>query len=1213
MKKNLLLLMALVLPMVVSASSELISGKCGDNATFVLDRYGTLTISGTGAMSGKKPWTDYSSIITRLIVDEGITSINSSAFYKCSSLSYVSLPSTLKTIESYAFENALNYSPTIVCNAVAPPSVGTDCFNESRLNSTKLYVPETAFETYKKTSPWSKFSNIIAFSHSTGMLAGSCGDNVNYVLGVDGTLTISGTGAMSDFTRGTQPWKDFYLQISKVVIAEGVTSIGAYAFYGCRCLSVNISSTVKSIGSYAFYNTQQLCEITSKASNISTIGADIFRNVPEDNIVLYVPASLLETYKASSWCSGFFRIIPIEQPDVIAGYCGNPLAYELSSDGTLYIHGATSSYDYTLETQPWASYRNQIKRIELSSHVYSLGKNLFNSCSALKTVVCHAKDVLGTSTGIFDNVPISSATLYVPASALDDYKAADVWKDFGTILPIGQSSPTLYIETDVTNQFPTDWQGWSGATGYSPTDFAPKVTTNDGRTVQVCEKFNYNSAELGTVFKRTLTGLTNGTYRIELYGAASSTKGRDPVDSEMNYSDDGDKTAVYLYAKTASGTVMQYIPVHWATSFSTVATAVLNEVKVTNGEVEIGMVSEKKFTNWHVVQIKGVTALVDVVELHKNALSRAREALNNSAYVNVVGSERTALSQAITSYSVVSEQTAQAYHTAASALNATILPFVNAKESYDNWAEFKSRTFPYASEAVMGAVSAAAAVLPANAADALNRVEAMRPLYRQYAESSAMLEGLEGAMDYTSSIKNPKAEEGLDGWTTVWGDGSGGSISILEDQPWIDGNGSTNHKYFDGGYWQETDWDLALQQEITLPAGRYHLTALGRSSGDVTLTLYAGKETAEMAHTNAEGSLFTLGWEQTSVEFELTENTTVSIGVRGVSHVIHNWMSFSEFRLVQFPSNTGILSGKCGENLDYVLTKEYDLQITGTGKMYDYSDSNKAPWDNYSALIQSVEIDNNVTSIGKRAFRDCSGLTSIIIPGNVTSIGQDAFRGCQFRTIVSKAVHPSVYSLEDAGFSAQEFNHTVLYVPENTYWNYVFDSDWYHFYHIKEYASTELLARQAYMLAEADGTNYKVYNSSRNALEVKGYAHQVDETSLDCNWVAEAYGSGYALLNLGAKKYADIDAEGRISLSNSPKALDIKFHEGSTTVNGHTLMIVINDNDIVTEIVNLHYTPSAADKSLDANAPIYDLNGRQLPKKPAKGHYIQSGRKKYIK
>ena len=436
--------MALVLPMVACASSELVSGQCGENATFVLDRYGTLTISGTGAMSGKIPWTSYSTCLTRVIVEEGITTINSSAFYGCSEISYVSLPSTLTTIGSLAFDRGLTWGTTFVCSAVAPPTVGVECFDAFRLSGVTLYVPETALETYKTTSPWSQFSKILTFQPV--LLAGSCGENVSFVLGIDGTLTISGTGAMSDFTSNTQPWKDFRSQITNVVVAEGVTSIGEYALYGCHCLSVTIGSTVTSIGSYAFYNCQQLCTITCEATDLTSTGYNIFRNVPQDNIVLYVPASLLETYKAASWCYGFFRIIPIGEPDVIAGYCGDPLAYELSTDGTLYIHGATSSYDYTLETQPWADYRDQIKRIEISSHVYSLGANLFNGCSALKTVVCPVtvRTVLGTGTGTFDNVPLSSATLYVPSSALDNYKADEVWNDFGTIWPIGYTPSTSF-------------------------------------------------------------------------------------------------------------------------------------------------------------------------------------------------------------------------------------------------------------------------------------------------------------------------------------------------------------------------------------------------------------------------------------------------------------------------------------------------------------------------------------------------------------------------------------------------------------------------------------------------------------------------------------------------------------------------------------------------------------------------------------------------
>ena len=62
-----------------------------------------------------------------------------------------------------------------------------------------------------------------------------------------------------------------------------------------------------------------------------------------------------------------------------------------------------------------------------------------------------------------------------------------------------------------------------------------------------------------------------------------------------------------------------------------------------------------------------------------------------------------------------------------------------------------------------------------------------------------------------------------------------------------------------------------------------------------------------MAHIGNTGGLFNRGWEQTSVEFELTTGATVGIGVRGVTPAYHNWMSFSDFRLVQFPGDdTGV-------------------------------------------------------------------------------------------------------------------------------------------------------------------------------------------------------------------------------------------------------------------------------------------------------------------
>lgn len=95
--------------------------------------------------------------------------------------------------------------------------------------------------------------------------------------------------------------------------------------------------------------------------------------------------------------------------------------------------------------------------------------------------------------------------------------------------------------------------------------------------------------------------------------------------------------------------------------------------------------------------------------------------------------------------------------------------------------------------------------------------------------------------------------------------------------------------------------------------------------------------------------------------------------------------------------------------------------------------------------------------------------------------------------------------------------------------------------------------------------------------------HQVDETSLCSNWVAEPCGTGMALLNLGAEKYDKISSDGSISLSDTPQELNIEFDEGVATVNGRRMMLVLNESDEITEVVTLRYTPSASEDSFDSN------------------------------
>ena len=71
-------------------------------------------------------------------------------------------------------------------------------------------------------------------------IGGSCGENAEWTLESDGTLRITGTGAMQDFNQGgynypnenipdASPWRGFETSIKKIVVSEGITHIGDYS------------------------------------------------------------------------------------------------------------------------------------------------------------------------------------------------------------------------------------------------------------------------------------------------------------------------------------------------------------------------------------------------------------------------------------------------------------------------------------------------------------------------------------------------------------------------------------------------------------------------------------------------------------------------------------------------------------------------------------------------------------------------------------------------------------------------------------------------------------------------------------------------------------------------------------------------------------------------------------------------------------------------
>ena len=100
--------------------------------------------------------------------------------------------------------------------------------------------------------------------------SGSCGDNLSWsYISKTQTLTISGTGAMYDYKASNAPWIDYRDSINKIIINDGVTSIGKYAFaYFSELDSVDIPYGVFSIGTKAFYYCPELKKVSINNNDI---------------------------------------------------------------------------------------------------------------------------------------------------------------------------------------------------------------------------------------------------------------------------------------------------------------------------------------------------------------------------------------------------------------------------------------------------------------------------------------------------------------------------------------------------------------------------------------------------------------------------------------------------------------------------------------------------------------------------------------------------------------------------------------------------------------------------------------------------------------------------------------------------------------------------------------------------------------------------------
>lgn len=110
-------------------------------------------------------------------------------------------------------------------------------------------------------------------------MSGVCGDDLRWILSSDGVLTISGTGAMYNYSGSSDnlsPWYSQRDRITAVEIGEGATTVGSSAFLYCTALTdVSLPSTLKSIRSGAFSRCSALPVLVIPDS-VETVYSNVF-------------------------------------------------------------------------------------------------------------------------------------------------------------------------------------------------------------------------------------------------------------------------------------------------------------------------------------------------------------------------------------------------------------------------------------------------------------------------------------------------------------------------------------------------------------------------------------------------------------------------------------------------------------------------------------------------------------------------------------------------------------------------------------------------------------------------------------------------------------------------------------------------------------------------------------------------------------------------
>jgi hypothetical protein len=312
----------------------------------------------------------------------------------------------------------------------APLSVeGASIFEYVNLSQVTLHIPAGTKPLYEAADVWKAFGTILDDGAAPNGTTGDCRWTLTAAAEGDYTLTISGSGAMGNYSyeENPSPWNAYRDRIKTVILEPGVTAIGDYAFYHFDNLpAVTLPDGVTTIGAYAFSYCSSLSAVTL-SEGLTTIGEWAFSSCSSLPAVT-LPAGMTSMGEgAFSYCSSLISVTlsaglktigedafesrsSLTSVTLSAGltaigayafsYCSAltdvTLPAGVTTIGVMAFSDCSNLTDVTLPAglttigESAFSYCSRLPAVTLPESVTSIGKSAFSSCSSLTDVTLPA-------------------------------------------------------------------------------------------------------------------------------------------------------------------------------------------------------------------------------------------------------------------------------------------------------------------------------------------------------------------------------------------------------------------------------------------------------------------------------------------------------------------------------------------------------------------------------------------------------------------------------------------------------------------------------------------------------------------------------------------------------------------------------------------------------------------------------------------------------